>query len=234
MRFKDFKKLSTYNKKILKKQKYLQKKESKETIPASKSDMDLFHQAMQDVEPLKDNGHGRKVTLQNNDHKIPSPEPSSKERARQYLQDLIQGKLEFEIDDTNEYLQGNVKGLDPRIFRKLKTAQYSPEAHLDLHGQTLEFAQENFLRFIKDNYLNGKRCLLIVTGRGKNSPHGRSIIREEVHRWLTKDPLKRIVLAFSTAQPQHGGPGALYILLRKYKKSRGKIFWEKYLIDHEL
>jgi len=40
--------------------------------------------------------------------------------------------------------------------------------------------------------------------------------------------LKRVVLAFSTAIPKHGGAGAVYVLLRKYKRSRGKILWERY------
>ena len=45
--------------------------------------------------------------------------------------------------------------------------------------------------------------------------------------WLTHDPLKRVVLAFTTALPRHGGTGALYLLLRKFKKVKGKARFEK-------
>ncbi len=46
--------------------------------------------------------------------------------------------------------------------------------------------------------------------------------------------LRRVVLAFCTAQPAHGGAGALYVLLRKYKKSRGKIQWDRTPTDADL
>jgi DNA-nicking Smr family endonuclease len=57
------------------------------------------------------------------------------------------------------------------------------------------------------------------------------ILRQGVQSWLTRDPVKRIVLAFCTAQPRHGGAGALYVLLRKHKKGQGKIFWDKLFFD---
>jgi len=40
-------------------------------------------------------------------------------------------------------------------------------------------------------------------------------------------------LAFCTAKPVDGGPGSLYVLLRKYRK-KGKIFWERYPVDLDL
>ncbi len=196
------------------------------------TELELFARHMQGVEPLQETRRGRKVPLNN-----PDPVRSSRNRqgrtGRRYLQDLIDGRVEFEIEWTKEYLQGNVRGLDPRIFRKLKSGQYSPEAHLDLHGFTTDQALIHLILFIKDHYLSGKRCLLIIPGRGKNSPQGKGVLREEVKAWLTRDPLKRVVLAFSTAQPQHGGAGALYVLLRKFKKSRGKVFWERYEFSTE-
>ena len=70
------------------------------------------------------------------------------------------------------------------------------------------------------------RTVLVVTGRGKNSPGGLSILRAQVQEWLTKEPFKRVVLAFCTAKTCDGGTGALYVLLRRYKKSRGAILWE--------
>ncbi len=54
------------------------------------------------------------------------------------------------------------------------------------------------------------------------------MLKEELKTWLTRDPLKRVVLAFVTALPRHGGAGALYVLLRKYKKIKGKVRWENF------
>jgi DNA-nicking Smr family endonuclease len=227
---------------------------------------------MQDVEPLKNRGSGRQIVPKKQEPPSSSKPQGRDAESRQYLHDLIEGKVEFEIEFTSEFVQGNVKGLDPRIFRQLKSGHYSPQGHLDLHGftaeiawqQLIEFVQGNvkgldprifrqlksghyspqghldlhgftaeiawqqLIEFVKTSYLSGKRCLLLIPGRGRNSPQGRGVLREQLQQWLTRDPLKRVVLAFSTAQPEHGGAGALYILLRKYKKSRGKIFWERF------
>jgi len=202
--------------------------ESREQAPGEDSAEELFHQAMQDVEPLKNRGSGRQIVPKKQEAPSSSKPQGRDAESRQYLHDLIEGKVEFEIEFTSEFVQGNVKGLDPRIFRQLKSGHYSPQGHLDLHGFTAEIAWQQLIEFVKTSYLSGKRCLLLIPGRGKNSPQGRGVLREQLQQWLTRDPLKRVVLAFSTAQPEHGGAGALYILLRKYKKSRGKIFWERF------
>jgi len=196
---------------------------------ASESDSEeaLFRRAMQDVEPLSDRKSGREIIPDKEGAGTVPPPRDEEAKYRRYLQDLVQGRVEFDIQLTNEYFQGSIKGLDSKIMHKLKAGQYSPEAHLDLHGLTSEEAWHLLVDFIKESYMAGKRCLLVIPGRGKNSPLGRSVLREQIQNWLTRDPLKRVLLAFSTAQPRHGGSGALYVLLRKYKKSQGKILWDR-------
>nr|WP_245168191.1 Smr/MutS family protein [Desulfobaculum xiamenense] len=95
-----------------------------------------------------------------------------------------------------------------------------------MHGLTSEETVHELVDFVRKHYQLGHRTLHLVTGRGNNSPLGRSVLREEVQNWLTRDPLRRVVLAFVTAQPKHGGPGAVYVLLRKHKKSLGKVDWD--------
>ncbi len=203
-------------------------KKSNTTKQKDKSldDVELFLKEMEGVKPLK--AHGREVV------------PNKKKKFKDFfvseetqLEKALKGEIEFEVEFTTEYMQGNVKGLDPRILNKLKCGHYSPEAYIDLHGFILEDAWDQLVNFIRDCYLKGKRCVLIVTGRGKNSPLGKSILRESLQMWLTRDPFKRVVLAFTTAQPRHGGTGAVYVLLRKYKKTKGKIYWDKYFIHQE-
>ncbi len=239
MRFKDFNQLQKVNinkdsKDNLKDTGSKTKQDiSKEQPKQQKNDNELFQQAMQDVEPLNNNEGGREISFHHNNYTPPKHKTNQKQHGQKYLQDLVQGKVEFEIEYTDEFLHGSIKGLDPKIFKKLKAGEFSPESHLDLHGLTLDNAYYNLLLFMKENYLKGKRCLLLIPGRGKNSPQGTSILRTNLQSWLTRDPLKRIILAFSTAQPQHGGAGALYVLLRKFKKNQGKIQWEKFLLKME-
>ncbi len=198
-----------------------------EPVDAGKdSDQELFYRAMEGVRPISGVGGREVVAVKHHVSNIKKSRKNS--RKDKYLEKFLKGDIEFELEFTDEYIQGNVKGLDPRIFRKLKAGSFSPESHLDLHGLNSDDAYVSLISFVKKNYLQGKRCLLVIPGRGKNSPLGRSILKENLQFWITRDPLKRVVLAFCSAIPKHGGAGAVYILLRKYKKHRGKIFWERY------
>ena len=69
--------------------------------------------------------------------------------------------------------------------------------------------------------------LLVRVRQGLQPTQLSLTLEEELKAWLTRDPLKRVVLAFATALPRHGGAGALYVLLRKFKKSKGKVRFER-------
>ena len=164
----------------------------------------------------------------------PTPPPPTapsaadeEQKALEALRELVEGRVEFTLEYSDEYVQGFVTDLDPKIYRQLRAGQFSPEAHLDLHGFTVDQAKLTLLHFVREHYMAGKRCLLVIPGRGANSPGGLPVLKEELKSWLTHEPLKRAVLAFSTAQPRHGGAGALYVLLRKFKKTKGKVRLEK-------
>lgn len=189
-------------------------------VKKSEEDMELFWQAMADVKPLKQKGP-----------EIPGAKKRSicKVKEDKDLDKFLAGNFEFLVEYTDEYLQGVVKGVNQKVLDKLKRGEFSIEATLDLHGFTVDDAKITLLEFIRDSYLQNKRCLLLIPGRGINSPLGFGILKREIQGWLTREPLKRIVLAFCSALPCHGGAGAIYVLLRKYKKSRGKIIWDRYL-----
>lgn len=59
------------------------------------------------------------------------------------------------------------------------------------------------------------------------------MLRGKLQTWLTQEPFKRVVLAFCTAQPHDGGPGSVYVLLRKYRK-KGRVYWERLPADADL
>lgn len=161
----------------------------------------------------------------------PKPAPVVKNEddleGKAYLSSLVSGKIEFEIEYSDEFMFGFVRGTDSKVFQKLKNGAFSYESHIDLHGMNSDQALDSLLFFVRESFLQGKRCILVVTGRGRNSPGGHSVLKREVQEWLTRDPFKRIVLAFSTAQPKDGGAGAIYVLLRKQKKVQGKVQWDK-------
>ncbi|NCC24941.1 MAG: DNA mismatch repair protein MutS [Deltaproteobacteria bacterium] len=199
------------------------------TRTESEEEQTLFEQAMTGIKPLK--GRGREVptpVVQAVGRSPAEPHDPVRDLAR-----IVNGECEFLLEFTNEYMQGRVQGLDQRTLDKLKAGVFSVENHLDLHGMNSDQAQIALTEFIRSSYVSGRKCVLVVTGRGRNSPHGMSVLRQELQVWLTRYPLKRIVLAFATAQPRHGGAGAIYVLLRSLKKQRGKVLWEEVFVHLE-
>lgn len=190
--------------------------------PREKSEDELFLHAFSDVVPL--NKGGRDVApAAAAPQAVPAPPPTF---AR-----LLDENIEFEMDYSHEFITGQIRGLDPKIFRKLKGGEFSVQAHLDLHGMNADQAKLAVLDFLRRCYMEGKRCVLLIPGRGRNSPLGQGVLRQELTAWLTQAPLKRVVLAFTTALPKHGGSGAVYLLLRQVRKDRGKIAWEEVFVD---
>lgn len=202
---------------------------AKAEAPAKPEDNDetAFFRAMSGVAPMdREKTKGRDVHPAAPPPTPPSP-ADEEQKALSALHDLVTGKVEFTLEYSDEYVQGFISDLDPKVYRQLRAGQFSPEAHFDLHGLNTDQAYLSLLHFVREHYLTGKRCLLVIPGRGANSPGGVAILKEELKSWLTRDPLKRVVLAFTTAQPRHGGAGALYVLLRKFKKTKGKVRFEK-------
>lgn len=202
-----------------------QQPEKTPPAPMPTEDVSLFANAMDGVAPIRAKGRDLAPPVK--------PAPPTYDYAAS-MDEIFSGALEFSLEYTDEFIQGHVLGVDPAIMGKLRAGAYSPEGHVDLHGQHLEQAYATLSVFIKEAYQRGKRHLLVITGRGKNSPGGTPVLRERVQAWFTRDPFKRVVLAFCTAQNNHGGAGALYVLLRKRKKNQGKIVWDRTPSEEEL
>jgi len=186
-------------------------------------DDSLFFSAMQGVEQIS--GAGRQI--QPPPPPVPDAPDDDADPEAKLMRQAMQGDVDFELEMSEEYMHGFVRGLDSKIFQQLKAGRLASEGHLDLHGQNADQALDSLLFFMRESYLAGRRMVLVIPGRGKNSPRGLGVLRQELQTWLTREPLRRIVLAFCTAQSKDGGAGALYVLLRKMKKSQGKVAWDR-------
>lgn len=109
---------------------------------------------------------------------------------------------------------GAVVDVDRRTAERLKRGQMPVEATLDLHGHTQAEAHGELNAFLADAHAAGRRCVLIVTGKGARTSGG-GVLRAEVPKWLNEAPNRGRIVAFAGARPQHGGGGALYVLLRR-------------------
>ena len=105
-------------------------------------------------------------------------------------------------------------GIDRANAERLKRGMHKIEARLDLHGMTQAEAHQALTAFIRVSRDAGRRCVLVITGRGLG-PNGTGVLKSAVPRWLAEPELRRQVLATAAAQPRHGGAGAAYVLLRR-------------------
>jgi DNA-nicking Smr family endonuclease len=190
----------------------------------TEDEAEIFASAMGKVHPLA--GGGRSI--------IPPPAPKTPPSPEEPpFGEALEQTPEFALTFSDEYMEGHVLGLDKGILSQLHAGTLSPEGHLDLHGLNAMQAFIALRDFMKGAWYKGQRTILVVTGRGRNSPHGQGILREKLQHWLTQDPFKRVLLAYCTARACDGGPGSVYVLLRKYRK-KGKIRWDRIPADDEL
>jgi len=131
------------------------------------------------------------------------------------LEALVSGDAPFDLADSDEFIEGRVPGLDADIMRRLRQGEFAVQGHIDLHGMTREEAKAAVDAFLRSARGAGKRCVLLVHGRGIHSKDQVPILKEALKHWLATARFGRHVLAFATARPTDGGTGAVYVLLRR-------------------
>ena len=173
-----------------------------------------FSRAMAGVVPLPDTGR-TKIPLPSAAKKGPRFLAREEAEAMAQLVDLVAGTGRFELSWSDEYIDGAVTGISPRILKKLREGYFSYQDYIDLHGLNRVQAQQLVTEFILESYAANRRCVLIISGRGLNSKDRQPVLKTGLVAWLMHAPLKRLVLAFASARSYDGGSGAFYILLRK-------------------
>jgi DNA-nicking Smr family endonuclease len=103
-------------------------------------------------------------------------------------------------------------GLQNKHIRRLRRGQIPIEAEADLHGLRAHEAETHLKFFLSECRDEGLRCVRVIHGKGRGSQGGRAVLKWEVDRWLRRHDG---VVAFCTAQPRHGGSGAVYVLLER-------------------
>jgi len=184
--------------------------------PAEPSDDRLFEDEMSGVAPLAPDPRGRLGAPPAQEARAPVRRRATEDaEAYAALADLVDGTGPFDIADSDEYIEGLAPGVDRRLLKKLRKGEYAVQAHVDLHGLSADQARLEVERFLDGARAAGRRCVLIVHGRGLNSKEGIPVLKERIKIWLARGPLARGVLAFATARPADGGAGAVYVLLRR-------------------
>ena len=183
---------------------------SKNTL--SPDDIDAWRQMTSDVKPLK----GKKYI----EIDAAADAPPSKKQESLDEPDVN----ERFVQSRPQSAQRGVKGreIDRNTLKRLRRGDLPLEGKLDLHGFNQEQAHSALLDFIRDASAAGKRCVLVVTGKGntgRKSEHWLDrqpgVLKKNVPDWLNGSELRSLVLHHVPAQPKDGGDGALYVYLRR-------------------
>ena len=96
--------------------------------------------------------------------------------------------------------------------------------HIDLHGFTLEEANNKIEKFIEESYENGVTKIIVVTGKGLHSSNEKdpyvskdlSILKYSVPEFIENHiELMKKIIEIKDAKVEDGGSGAFYIFLKK-------------------
>ncbi len=117
---------------------------------------------------------------------------------------------------------------EKRKARRIATGRVEIEARIDLHGLYQSEAHHRLAGFVRRAVADGLSTVLVITGKGARrsasradtpfddpDPRDHGVLRRSVPMWLGEPELRGLVVSYTTAAPNHGGSGALYLHLRK-------------------
>lgn len=186
----------------------------------SDSDDDLFRQAMGKVRPIK---VAERVKLE---PKASEATPGVEQRRKDAVAQAADGSQVLTGDflhsvDPHDILEFKRPGIQHGVYKNLRLGKYSVDAQLDLHRMTIDQARQALAQFVSDCLSHNIRCALVNHGKGEGRQPQPALLKSCIAHWL---PQLDAVMAFHSAQKQHGGTGATYILIRKSEKKRQENF----------
>ncbi len=214
---------------------------------ATADEIALFSRAMAEARPLKNRKARQSVAAENPDRHPPraaempprqgpvppATAPPSVPPVHTRLRPEGSATPSRPVWRQSEPVRSSLSGLDRRNATRLSRGKIEIEARLDLHGHTQEGAHRALRHFITAQFSAGRRCVLIITGKGSKkmdsgSSHvhkstgfmpdrRRGVLHRLVPLWLSEPELGGFVVAFHPARQHHGGDGALYVYLRRQR-----------------
>lgn len=174
----------------------------------SPEEIELWEGMTRDVKPLE----GREAR---------APVSKPKKKAPPVGSGLVVSHVPFALSTPPK---PKVRGreIDGNTERRLQKGEIPIEGKLDLHGMNQGEARQALFSFIQSAQAAGKRCVLVVTGKGGAPRTSENwfdrepgVLKVNTPAWLREGALSDVVLRAVSAQPRDGGSGALYVYLRR-------------------
>jgi DNA-nicking Smr family endonuclease len=147
------------------------------------------------------------VPLSDRDKRVLPPSPAAGQRPPS-------SPRRFDQPDPGEPGLGVAAGISAAQLRRLRSGRIRPDRVVDLHEHRADPARLLLHAEIRKAADENERCLLVIHGKGLRSS-GKAVLRSALPEWLASPDLEGCVLAFAPAQPEDGGSGATYVLLRR-------------------
>jgi len=175
----------------------------------SAEDIALFREHIGEVARLRHDKAQRPRTA-------PPPRPRRHARPPPRLPgDRFSDACETDTVSPDERLFFARPGLQQRQLQRLRRGQLAAGAELDMHGMTSADARQALIEFIALCSERHIRVARIIHGKGAGAAGAAPVLKNRLNSWLRQH---HDVLAFTSAQPRHGGSGALYVLLRSARR----------------
>ncbi len=180
-------------------------------------DNNIFRSAMGDVKPLTPDD---RVRLQAKAE--PTIAQLERRRTAQGINPLDKNPLTIpeELEDVgpHDIIGWKDNGIQEGVYRKLRLGRYPIQARLDLHRKTLKEARQELDDFLRQAHEASLRTVQVTHGKGYHSPTPARLKKYVLH-WLEEHPLS---MAYHSCQPQHGGAGSAYVLVKKSPQDKQK------------
>jgi len=120
--------------------------------------------------------------------------------------------ISLTVEGDGQRYAARAPGVSHAQVSELRRGKVHADETLDLHGETVERGIARLRAFLSEANRIGRRCVLLVHGKGTHSEHG-APLREAVLGQLLGE-CSGYVHALSTAAPADGGEGATYVMMR--------------------
>jgi DNA-nicking Smr family endonuclease len=158
---------------------------------------------------------------------VPTANQQKKTLAQQLKRQAIEASLNLvnnylsveKVDPVDPYDHISFKqdGVQQGVFKNLRLGKYKIDFVLNLQQNKFEQARTLFFNQLLDSHKKGDRTVLVKHGLGLHNQPFPAFLKSYVNQWLQQMPE---VIAYHTAQPNHGGNSAVYVLLKKNQQEK--------------
>ena len=135
------------------------------------------------------------------------------EDRRLFVEALGNLRIDVSFRDETPDEEEPASPLSVNRMRQLKRGAIRIDFQLDLHGLTRDQSLQSLAAFISGAWRRNQKAVLVITGKGNNSP-GEPVLLRAVSGWL-REKGKGMVAEFAPAPRNLGGSGALVVFLKE-------------------